>query len=99
MPPSSITRNAPVAAPEPFRAAHSDGFPDLLRSLGVSLLVTTDQAGKLVVVREQGGGLNTHFRTLQAPMGLALTPEADRLAVGTSFQFSEVVRGGLRGTS
>lgn len=70
----------------PFRAAHTDGFPDLLRSLGVSLLVTTYQAGKLVVVREQGGRLNTHFRNFQAPMGLAMTPAADRIAIGTSIQ-------------
>lgn len=83
LPPRNRTEPVP---PEPFRASHTDGFPDLLRSLGVSLLVTTYQAGKLVMVREQAGRLNTHFRTLAAPMGLALTAAADRLAVGTSFQ-------------
>jgi uncharacterized protein (TIGR03032 family) len=49
--------------------------------LGVSLLVTTYQAGKVVVIRSEGGAVNTHFRDLPAPMGLAL--DGDRLAVGT----------------
>src|SRR5690242_14278076 len=50
-------------APEPLRAVHTGGLPELLRALGVSLLVTTYQAGKLVIVREQGGRMNTHFRS------------------------------------
>jgi uncharacterized protein (TIGR03032 family) len=49
--------------------------------MGVSLLVTTYQAGKVVVIRSEGGAVNTHFRDLPAPMGLAL--HENRLAVGT----------------
>ena len=52
-------------------------------------MVTTYQAGKLVMVRDEGDHLNTHFRSFQAPMGLALT--ADRLAIGTSVQVWEFV--------
>jgi uncharacterized protein (TIGR03032 family) len=73
-------------APEPLRSAHTDGFPELLRALGVSLLVTTYQAGKLVIVREQDGRVNTHFRNFQRPMGLAVGPSSDRLALGTAIQ-------------
>jgi uncharacterized protein (TIGR03032 family) len=69
------------------RAAHTPNFPEILRGLGASLLVTTYQAGKLVLVREQGGRLNTHFRAFQAPMGLALA--GNRLAVGTAIQVWE----------
>jgi uncharacterized protein (TIGR03032 family) len=58
-----------------------------LRRLGASLLVTTYQAGKLVLVRDEGDHLNTHFRGFQAPMGLAL--EGGRLAVGTTIQVWE----------
>src|SRR5262249_34948741 len=58
--------------PEPLRAAHTPNFPALLRGLGVSLAVTTYQAGKLVLVRDEGDHLNTHFRAFRAPMGLAL---------------------------
>jgi uncharacterized protein (TIGR03032 family) len=64
-------------------------FPGLLRRLGASLLLTTYQAGKLVLVRDAGDHLNTHFRTFQAPMGLAL--EGGRLAVGTTIQVWEFV--------
>ena len=68
---------------------HTPNFPELLRRLGASLLVTTYQAGKLVMVRDEGDHLNTHFRAFQAPMGLAL--ERDRLAIGTSVQIWEFV--------
>jgi uncharacterized protein (TIGR03032 family) len=74
----------PPGADAPLRAVHTPNFPALLRRLGASLLVTTDQAGKLVMVRDEGDHLNTHFRTCPAPMGLAL--RGDRLAIGTSMQ-------------
>jgi uncharacterized protein (TIGR03032 family) len=75
------------AEPAPLRAVHSTNFPGLLRRLGASLLVTTYQAGKLVIVRDDGDHLNTHFRSFQAPMGLAF--DGNRLAVGTSLQVWE----------
>jgi uncharacterized protein (TIGR03032 family) len=52
--------------------------------LAISLLVTTYQAGKLVIVRANGDHLNTHFRAFPSPMGLALA--GDRLAIGTHRQ-------------
>jgi uncharacterized protein (TIGR03032 family) len=76
-------------APPALRAVHTPRFPDLLRRLGSSLLVTTYQAGKFVMIREEGDRLNTHFRAFPAPMGMAL--EGDRLAVGTSMQVWEFV--------
>jgi len=72
---------------EPHRAAHTPNFPAILRRLEASLLVTTYQAGKVVLVREEGDHLNTHFRGFPAPMGLAL--RGDRLAIGTSAQIWE----------
>jgi hypothetical protein len=74
------------ADPGPLRAAHTSNFPALLRSLGASLLVTTYQAGKLVLVRDEGDHLNTHYRTFKAPMGLALADGGARLAIGTTLQ-------------
>jgi hypothetical protein len=53
-------------------AAHTPNFPALLRRLGASLLVTTYQAGKLLMVRDERDQLNTHYRAFQSPMGLAL---------------------------
>jgi uncharacterized protein (TIGR03032 family) len=75
--------------PAPLRAVHTPNFPTLLRQLGASLLVTTYQAGKLVMVRDEGDHLNTHFRGFEAPMGMALS--GDRLAVGTKIQVWEFV--------
>jgi uncharacterized protein (TIGR03032 family) len=75
--------------PGPLRAGHTPNFPALLRQLGASLLVTTYQAGKLVMVRGEGDHLNTHFRAFQAPMGMALS--GDRLAIGTHIQVWEFV--------
>jgi uncharacterized protein (TIGR03032 family) len=62
-------------------SAYTGSLPPLLHQLGASLLVTTYQAGKVVVIRSEGGTVNTHFRDLPGPMGLALN--GDRLAVGT----------------
>ena len=76
-------------APGPLRAVHTTNFPALLRQLGASLLITTYQAGKLVMVRDEGDHLNTHYRTFQAPMGMAL--DGDRLAIGTQMQVWEFV--------
>jgi uncharacterized protein (TIGR03032 family) len=78
-----------TAEPGPLRAAHTSNFPALLRQLGASLLVTTYQAGKLVMVRDEGDHLNTHFRGFQAPMGLALADGGARLAIGTTIQVWE----------
>ena len=49
--------------------------------------MTTYRSGKLVMVRDEGDHLNTHFRVFQAPMGMAL--HGDRLAVGTSIRDRE----------
>jgi hypothetical protein len=46
--------------------------------------VTTYQAGKLVLIRDEGDQLKTHFRGFQAPMGLAL--DGGRLAIGAAIQ-------------
>jgi uncharacterized protein (TIGR03032 family) len=73
----------------PLRAVHTPNFPALLRQLGASLLVTTYQAGKLVMVRDEGNHLNTHFRAFKAPMGLALADGGARLAIGTTTQVWE----------
>ena len=48
------SRTDVVAEPPPLRSVHTSSFPPLMRQLGISLLVTTYQAGKLVIVREDG---------------------------------------------
>ena len=66
----------------PLRSVHTTTFPQILEQLGLSILVSTYQAGKLVVLRADHGCLNTHFRGFRKPMGLAA--DRHRLALGTS---------------
>ncbi|TWT48392.1 hypothetical protein [Botrimarina hoheduenensis] len=47
---------------DPLRSVHTTSFPALLGELGASIFVTSYQAGKFVVLRNDGGVLNTHFR-------------------------------------
>ncbi len=75
------------AGPSPLRSVHTTNFPAVLDQLGCSLLVTTYQAGKLVVVRSDGGVINTHFRAFNKPMGMAVAP--GRLAIGTAVDIWE----------
>jgi hypothetical protein len=87
-PPLELDRRK-IDEPAPLPAVHTSNYPALLRQLDASLLVTTYQAGKRVLAREEGDHLNTHFRTFQAPMGMALA--GDRLAVGPKIQVWEYV--------
>jgi Domain of unknown function (DUF4915) len=74
----------PAEAPEAaaLRSVHTTNLPTLFAQLQISLVVSTYQAGKVIVIRNEGPALNTHFRTFAKPMGLA----ADRgqLAIGGS---------------
>ena len=77
---------AGTGAPQPveFRFTQSDSFAPLLKQLGVSLLVTTYQANKLLVLRERQGGLSILVRSFERPMGVAA--DARRIALGTRDQ-------------
>ena len=70
------------AGPSPLRSVHTTNFPAILDQLRSSVFVTTYQAGKLVILRSDGGVINTHFRAFNKPMGMALAP--GRLAIGTA---------------
>lgn len=79
---SSTAVPAADSGPSPLRSVHTTNFPAILDHLRCSLLVTTYQAGKLVIVRSDGGVINTHFRAFNKPMGMAVGQ--GRLAIGTS---------------
>jgi uncharacterized protein (TIGR03032 family) len=73
------------AAASPLRSVVTPSLPALLRKLGSSLLVSTYQSGRVILLRadrENSGSLNTHFRSFPSPMGLALGPRY--LAIGTA---------------
>ena len=75
--PEAVTGPAASA----LASVHTHSFLHVLRQLGASVLVSTYQAGRLVVLRADGDHVNTHFRTFDRPMGLAA--DRERLAVGT----------------
>lgn len=54
-----------------FSSQSTDSFRELLDKANCSLLVSTYQAGQLVIVRAQEKGVNTHFMPVGRPMGIA----------------------------
>ena len=64
-----------------FTSVHTASFPELLHRLGITVLVSTYQSGRLIALRSDGAHLNTHFRTFGMPMGIAV--DERRLALGT----------------
>jgi uncharacterized protein (TIGR03032 family) len=84
----SPAAEAPAAGPaagyREVRYEHSDNLPAILEHLGLSLLVSTYQAGKLFVVGAHRGALALSFHNFEQAMGIAVL--SDRLAVGTRNQ-------------
>src|SRR5262245_21687651 len=75
----------PPAAPlRDVRYERSGDFVPILTEAGVSLLISTYQAGKLVVVGTDHGKLTLSFHNFEQAMGLALSKNT--LAVGTRYQ-------------
>jgi len=66
---------------EALQSQYTDSFVQFLGQAGISLAVSTYQAGKLILMREDQGALNTHFIAMDKPMGIALS--GPRLSVGT----------------
>jgi uncharacterized protein (TIGR03032 family) len=84
---SALLDRARTPAAEPFHSVHTAAMPALLERAGISLLVSTYQSGRLIALRNDNGVVNTHFRFLARPMGIAVG--ADRLAVGTQREIVE----------
>lgn len=68
--------------PDPLRSVYTSSFGDILKQTGVSLVVSTYQAGKVILVRydPETETVNTHFRAFAKPMGIAV--DAARLTIG-----------------
>ncbi|RIK32999.1 MAG: TIGR03032 family protein, partial [Chloroflexi bacterium] len=86
-PQKETTPNLPEA---PLHSVYTSGLPELFAQLNISLVVSTYQAGKVILVRHDTDALtngrgpastmNTHFRTFHKPMGLAV--QDNKLAIG-----------------
>lgn len=68
--------------PMSFESVHTPAFAEILHGIGASLIVTTYQSNRMIVVRaENAKTLNTHLRTFKSPMGVAVGDHA--FALGT----------------
>src|SRR5262245_55899935 len=67
-----------------IRHEYTHSLPPLLSQLGVSLLVSTYQAGKVVAVGVAAGELTLSYHNFERAMGQAITPEG--LAVAARAQ-------------
>jgi uncharacterized protein (TIGR03032 family) len=63
---------------------HSRGLPQLLHDLGISLIVSTYQAGKVFTVGSRAGEIRVRFHHFEKAMGIARTPTG--LAIATQRQ-------------
>ncbi len=61
-------------------SVHTGNLPELFDQLQISIVVSTYQAGKVILVRSNGGVLNTHFCSFGKPMGIAA--DRARLTIG-----------------
>lgn len=66
---------------EPLRYVHSTNLPELLESFGITVAITTYQAGRVMLVRARHGKLNTLLRAFPRPMGMAVSANAKRIAL------------------
>src|SRR5829696_7529574 len=88
---------ATTAAPPPDRAdapttrevrhEYTLSLPPLLSRLGVSLLVSTYQAGKVVAVGVAEGDLTLSYHNFERAMGLAVKPDAIAVAARAQVWF------------
>ena len=67
-----------------FSYSHSANFPELLTQLQATLVVSTYQAGKLVLFRAVDDRLSMLPRTFDKAMGLAVSRKS--ISIGTRFQ-------------
>lgn len=74
----SQSSNAPTT---PFACSHTPELPELLDELDCSLVLSTYQAGKVILLSSDAERIIQLPRTFEVPMGLAAA--GDRLAVAT----------------
>lgn len=83
--PVEAVRRAMVDSAEassPFASISTNTFGQALRQAASSLLISTYQTQRLVCARAAEDGLNTHLRSYEKPMGIAVAP--GRIALGTN---------------
>ncbi len=84
------TPTDPVPQDQELRSVFTSSLAEIFAQLNISLVVSTYQAGKVILVRQDtsaaasnghAGTINTHFRNFPKPMGIAV--KGGRLAIGS----------------
>ena len=82
-----MTSNTADKKDQPLRSVFTSSLADIFSQLNISLVVSTYQAGKVILVRRDAGAgstgsgtINTHFRDFDKPMGIAVRD--NRLTIG-----------------
>ncbi|MFT5916951.1 MAG: hypothetical protein ACJAWV_002177 [Flammeovirgaceae bacterium] len=70
--------------PAPFSCTHSPNFPDFLQKMDCTILISTYQAGKVVLISAKDeNNLVQLPRTFKKPMGIAIDKSQQRMAIAT----------------
>ncbi len=73
-----------------FSSEYTPNLPALLKRLNISLVLTSYQSRRVVLIRTDGSVIDTNFKAFPRPMGLAVEP--DRLVVGIWSQILDYSR-------
>lgn len=89
---AGATLPPPAAAPSPaaaasFSSVYTASMARLLAASRSTLIVSTYQSGRTILLRADGGAINTHFKAFPSPMGIAC--RNGQLALATARQVWE----------
>lgn len=66
----------------PFKSSHTASVAKLLEQARASLVITTYKSGHVILARADSGKVNTEFKHVNRPMGVAVS--GSRLAIGAA---------------
>lgn len=66
-----------------FECEYTSNLPSILKELNISLVFTSYQAGRLMIVRSDGESLDINFKSFPRPMGIAATEDGLTLGIFT----------------
>ncbi|WP_220458603.1 TIGR03032 family protein [Vibrio diabolicus] len=77
----SIGEVGQTASSFDYSSSYTQNLPYLLKALNISLVMTSYQAGQVIVIRSDGERLDTDFKAFPRPMGLAV--DEQRIVLGS----------------
>lgn len=73
-----------------FSSTSTDNFAKILKALNISLVVTSYQSARLILVRSDGENIDTNLKSFPRPMGIYA--DENRITLGTFAQVLEFKR-------